>query len=172
MGREIRRVPANWEHPRTDRYGDNRYQPMHARDYDKEAREWIADCLAWSKGEHKSQQDPEIAAHKYEFFWEWDNGPPDPEYYVPYKPDKLGEAAWWQLYETVSEGTPVSPPFATKQELIDHLATVGDFWSKKPWPRAAAEQMVNDAWAPTMAIVDGKIYKPETGMPLSGKSHG
>jgi hypothetical protein len=33
------------------------------------------------------------------------------------------EATWFQAWETVTEGTPVTPPFATTDELVDYLAT-------------------------------------------------
>jgi hypothetical protein len=63
---------------------------------------------------------------------------PNPDHYMPtFDGDDLG----WCLYETVSEGTPVTPVFATAAELIDHLATVGQDWlntrqptGKPPWP--------------------------------------
>jgi hypothetical protein len=47
----------------------------------------------------------------------------------------------WQLWETVSEGSPVTPVFATAEELIDHLATVGQR-SSGPMRRSAAEVLV------------------------------
>lgn len=47
----------------------------------------------------------------------------------------------WQLWETVSEGSPVSPVFATAEELIGHLTTVG-YWSRGPMRREAAEALI------------------------------
>lgn len=46
----------------------------------------------------------------------------------------------WQLWEDVSEGSPVTPVFATSEELVDHLVNVG-FW-QKPMRREAAEALV------------------------------
>ena len=44
MGREIRRVPENWDHPETEnRYGDLRLQPMYDEQYEDAAREWLDD---------------------------------------------------------------------------------------------------------------------------------
>jgi hypothetical protein len=40
MGREIRRVPANWEHPKDER--DGGYIPMYDDDFDAA----LAKCLA------------------------------------------------------------------------------------------------------------------------------
>ena len=53
---------------------------------------------------------------------------------------------------------PVTPPFATIDELVDYLATRGDFWDQErgdgPWDRKSAE-VVKAGWAPTL-IVTGK----------------
>jgi len=67
---------------------------------------------------------------------------------------------WFQAYETVSEGTPVTPPFATQEELIDYLATRGDFWDQHrgegPWPRENARKFVlGSGWAPSMIVTTG-----------------
>ena len=56
------------------------------------------------------------------------------------------EATWFQAWETVTEGTPVTPPFATTDELVDYLVTRGDFWDQErgdgPWDRKSAEEFV------------------------------
>lgn len=154
MGREIRRVPPNWEHPKDENFNDGRYQPMHETSFEKRKNEWIAEFLAWENKTHSSY-DPEYT------YWEWSGNPPDRTYYVPYKPE---EATWFQVYETVSEGTPVSPPFETEEELIKYLATYGDFWDQKrgagPWNIESAAQFVKgDGWRPTGVITGGKFYK-------------
>lgn len=67
----------------------------------------------------------------------------------------------WQLWEMVSEGSPITPVFATADELIDHLVNVGA-WDKK-WSRAAAEDFVRGSgWAPTGMVVNGTFHTPET----------
>src|SRR5688572_6287543 len=127
MGREIRRVPANWEHPKKEfpnymkRCIEERYKPMYDRPFAPAMREWYAAWEKWERGD-----DPDRAGEYKDLqYWEWSSGPPDPEYYRPdWKPEEM---TWYQVYETVSEGTPVTPPFATKEELIEYLATHGDF---------------------------------------------
>jgi len=37
----------------------------------------------------------------------------------------------WQVWETVSEGSPVTPVFPTAEALADHLALYGDHWDQK-----------------------------------------
>lgn len=57
----------------------------------------------------------------------------------------------WQVWESISEGSPVTPVFATAQELIQHMTTVG-IWDHV-WNRADAEKFVNElGWAPSVII--------------------
>lgn len=153
MGREIRRVPPFWAHPRytyeNDRYGNRagEYHPMHDQAYREAAKEWKERFLAWEASDDK---------HKEEYeFWEWDGMPPKPDWYLP---EFKEEPTWFQVYETVSEGTPVSPPFATGEELVDYLVAAGDFWCQNrpdepPPSREAAEAFVlRGGWVPSMSI--------------------
>jgi hypothetical protein len=176
MGREIRKVPANWEHPvKADTYGRERLQPMYDETFADAAAKWKENFLKWESGERPSYCTDE---HKNLEYWEWENSPPDRDYYRPWSDD---EATWFQVWETVSEGTPVSPPFATEEELIEYLAENGDFWDQKRrkepdwvriwggvpgvsgWGRQQAERFVKAAWAPSMiafsdgAVVEGKL---------------
>ena len=119
MGREIRLVPPNWEHPSDDRGNPIR---IHDTTFEEAAAEWKAGFVAWEAGthwdfEHANRNEPCE-------FWEWDGDPPSREHY---RPAFTEEPTWYQMYETVSEGTPVTPPFATKEELIDYLCTYGDY---------------------------------------------
>lgn len=84
---------------------------------------------------------------------------PDPADYMP----DFGDAALgYCLYETVSEGTPTTPVFATPEELIEHLATVGQDYEQKPMRRAAAEALVSAGYSlASMAVVDGVLYKSD-----------
>ena len=155
MGREIRRVPADWEHPaytadnapRQDCVGDE--IPLYDNDYESVSEEWLADLSLWTCGEHPSQPS------KYaRYFWEYD-APPGEDSYRKRK-WTVEEATHFQVYETVSEGTPITPAFATKAELIDHLVLHGDEWDQSRgsggWLREHAEQFVESGWAPSMMI--------------------
>jgi hypothetical protein len=65
----------------------------------------------------------------------------------------------WQVWETVSEGAPITPVFATDEELIDWLVTEGTHtedstWQKRvqwdePFRRSAAEEFVRHGSAPS-----------------------
>ncbi len=116
MSREVRRVPPDWQHPKKE---DGRYQPMYDESFATEAQAWVDRCIAWHNG-----TDPDCAEHKadHPFFWMWDGDPPDPEYY---RPEWTKEPTHYQMYETTSEGTPISPVFATSEELARWLADTG-----------------------------------------------
>lgn len=154
MGREIRMVPPNWEHPKTTRYGKaDSYQPMHDETFAEAAAAWIEGFTKWQAGERPDYFTPSKYPADYQF-WEWESTPPDREYYRPYTD---AEATWVQLYETVSEGTPLSPPFATSQELVEYLVKNGDFWGDQ-WSRAGAEAFMRSGWAPSMLVDANGVY--------------
>ena len=149
MGQEIRRVPPNWEHPEEEYYDYDgclrtRYQPL----YDKEVQpyfdEWLAGYQEWVQGglQKAIEENPELgydADQPYSSYCDWNGHPPNPRYY---RPKWAEEPTWYQVYENVSEGTPITPPFATQDELIDYLCTHGNFWSRREWSREAAERFV------------------------------
>jgi hypothetical protein len=63
------------------------------------------------------------------------------------------EGEGWQVWQTVGEGSPITPVLPTAEALVDHLATVGTLWDQKrgdgPWRRPAAESFVGSGWAPS-----------------------
>lgn len=167
MGREIRMVPPNWDHPKViRRNGREGYQPMRKGSFVECANEWKESFAKWEAGDYPDYCSEENKVLEY---WEWAGNPPDREYFQPWKKE---EATWYQVWETVSEGTPVTPPFATKEELIDYLVDNGDYWDQsrreerkqgqtigmncEPWNHKNAEAFVNGpGWAPSM-ILDAK----------------
>lgn len=166
MGRELRMVPPNWEHPKyTEDDAPNykrvgQYKPMFDEQYTPALNEWLENHYKWERGEHEDQKNPETKL-KYRHYAQWSGNPPDVEFYRPYEDS---EATWFQAYQTVSEGTPVSPPFATKEELVNYLVDNGDFWDQergrgRKYSREAAEYLVNGGYAPSFAIINGKGYE-------------
>lgn len=189
MGREIRLVPPNWEHPKEKHYNfikrisEERYMPKYDENYDEAVKEWNEGIVLWNTGKHPDQINhrEEIEAGKV---WEgnlecfndpdyyspekgynyWDNvgNPPTEEMYLPYTED---ECSWFQVYETVSEGTPVTPPFPTKEELVNYLVENGDFWDQRRgdggWNKESAERFVKNEWAPSMIVSNGEIKTPK-----------
>jgi hypothetical protein len=144
MGREIRRVPPKWEHPKDEQKSELPYIPMFDRDFETTARKWIEDCIAWDNGTHKDIiADPDRKT-RIPYYWQWEN-PPDED---TCRPKFTEPATWYQVYETVSEGTPITPPFATKEELVEYLVNYGDFWQQHSWENRFKESWYRDARVP------------------------
>jgi len=101
MGREVRRVPADWKHPKDS----GNYRPL----YD-EYRETLAE---FSQRVDEEGLDAAIAYH----------GRIKSEDYMPDWPDK--EQTHFQMYETCTEGTPISPVMESPEALARWLADNG-----------------------------------------------
>lgn len=132
MSREARRVPVDWEHPK-DRRGH--FLPMHETmpDYtEAEIEEGLRD--GWL-----------------------DACPP---YYglnvMPDWPDE--QRTHLQMYETTTEGTPISPVMETPEKLARWLA---DNYATSFANRTASyEEWLNvckGAWAPSAVVRDGVL---------------
>ena len=131
MGREVRRVPADWQHP-VDATGAlipmRQYFPYNA----DEILEGIIE--GWLKNE-------------------------PPHYGMDVMPDwPEAERTHWQMYEDTTEGTPISPalesPEALAQWLVEHQASAfGDL-------TATYEQWlgtIQRGYAPSMVMRDGVV---------------
>lgn len=151
MGREIRRVPPNWLHPTQeckhspwaggcDRAKANNgqcYIPLYDNDYQSAAREWIEAFDLWRAGTHPDQ------AEYCQYYWEYAGVPDESSYRArAWTPE---EATAYQMYETVSEGTPVSPVFETLDALIAWLVSQGH-------SEHAARKFAETGWAPSMVM--------------------
>lgn len=141
MSREIRPVALDWEHPIDPGppYGDGspRYRPLYSREYLRfHLRDESEHPEDWPGGIDRAEYMPEM---------------------------REGTPYGWQMYQTVSEGSPVSPVFGTKEELAAWLSSpaAGD---ERVSPAAAAA-FVADGWAPSFQ------FTPETGL-VSGVEFG
>lgn len=103
MGREVRRVPADWEHPT---YGNGRYVPLY-EDYE----------TAYKNFMEKVEKDGLQEA------LEWFGSAPNKNDYMPTWNEEV--KTHYMMYETTSEGTPISPAFETPEELAQWLADTG-----------------------------------------------
>jgi hypothetical protein len=72
--------------------------------------------------------------------------------YENWKPEEPPAGPGWQLWETVTEGSPISPVFVHRESLVEHLVMNG--YSKK-----AAETFTKQGWAPSGMIVDDVMYE-------------
>jgi len=105
MGREVRRVPADWKHPEYEAWeGHTGLKPLYdGATYQSAHDEFI----------EKLQAEGLQAAVDYF------GGAPDKNDYMPDWPDE--ECTHYMMYENTSEGTPISPAFATPEELARWL---------------------------------------------------
>ncbi|EAS1759888.1 hypothetical protein BH012_20510 [Salmonella enterica] len=132
LSREVRRVPVNWVHPK----GENgKFIPLLDR-YNRDIARWDEGYVQWQAGYFRLYNHPNDNtavgwATKTEMlvglsYTEWAGPRPQPENYIPDWPDK--ERTHFQMYETVSEGTPVSPvldaPEALARWLTDNRASL------------------------------------------------
>ena len=157
MSREIRRVPKNWKHPKNS-YGN--YEPLcddyigSLKYYKEEVDRFIEQMTEVIESGDVKIYDTlfETPKEAYDYLTEDEITPPNIYNYMP-------EGKWYQLFEGVSEGTPLSPPFATKDELINWLTNNNDFWGNK-WNKESAEDIVNSEYAPSGIVSGGEIYQP------------
>lgn len=135
MSREVRPVPLDWEHPLaggTYSDGSPRYVGLHSREDLRFRLEWNA--------EHPDDEDAKE--------------PIDLSEYMPEIPE--GTPFGWQLYETVSEGSPLSPVFATKDELAAWMSSPAA--GRHRVSPAVAARFVAEGWAPSF------VSTPQTGL--------
>jgi len=142
MGREVRMVPEDWEHPKNEYTG--KYEPLHCG-YQEDLKRFKE----------------RIESHGLEDALDYWGGGPIKRHYMlaDYHPE---ERTHLMMYEDTSEGTPISPAFETPEELAKWLADNGasSFGSMT----ATYEQWLEtckSGWAPSA------IYTPETGL-ISG----
>jgi hypothetical protein len=127
MGREVRRVPATWDHPRNAK-GD--YIPLHdgftkcLESYKEDALQWaLGNQRDWFTAGDERKYKPRGADSDGMPFEEWDGPMPVADDYMPDWPD--AERTHLQMYEDTTEGTPISPVMPTPEALARWLADHG-----------------------------------------------
>jgi len=121
MGREVRMVSKDWQHPKRD---DGSYVPLLGGSYSADEKEFLK--IANEKGLQE--------AVDY-------MGCPEKERYMPDWTEN--EATYYMMYENTSEGTPISPAFETPEELARWLtdnnasAFAGQTATYESWLRVA-----------------------------------
>ncbi len=140
MGREVRRVPADWVHPQQVD-GRAGYQPLYDECFEEAARKWKEAFVAWENGHNAYLNRPRTPEDAGEY-WEYNGDPPNRDYCRPNWPDAT--QTHLQMYETTSEGTPISPVMETPEELARWLsdngasAFAGQTASYEAWLRVAS----------------------------------
>jgi hypothetical protein len=170
MGREVRRVPENWEHPKEQMDGFDgpflAYKALFPGErYQAAVDEWDAGRVEWEEGPRPDfTLKPKYAEMSYE---EWAGQRPNIDNYMPNWPDE--ERTHLMMYENTSEGTPISPAFKTPEELARWLAdnNASAFGNStatyEGWLRVACR-----GWAPSMIIVGGVMVSGVDGLTNDG----
>jgi hypothetical protein len=143
MGREVRMVPADWKHPCHDY--TNRYIPLDDKPYQEARDQWIEGLKAWDPAENDGKE-----------YWEYEGPPPLKEEHMPDWPRE--ERTHYQMYETCSEGTPISPPMETPEKLARWLADNGaSAFGSQTATYEAWLSVCKSGWAPSAACVGGRL---------------
>ena len=160
MGREVRMVPENWEHPRKE---NGRYEPLMGYSFKDQLAEWEEGKKKWKEGLKKLwfpkdglKWEPKDEDEKKMSWEEWTGDKPIESDYMPEWEES--EKTHLQMYETCSEGTPISPVMKTPEELAKWLA--GNGASAFGTMTATYEQWLNTikaGFAPSAVMVDGVL---------------
>lgn len=126
----------------------------------------------WRHGNHEAQlrdiqrDEPKLSGITWE---EYEGNAPTPG--ESFRPEFTEEPTWYQVYENVSEGCPITPPFETKEEMVEYLIEVGDSWDG-PVSRNVAEKFAESGHAPSgVFTTSGGFYRGiESSVLKSGKS--
>ena len=123
MGREVRKVPADWVHPQDDNGEDI---PLYEGNAQKELARWMECREKWLEGLRENYGDgpkwvPIDGTEGYRYT-DYAGPPPNPDDYMP---DFGDSATHLQMYETCTEGTPISPVMETPEELARWLEDNG-----------------------------------------------
>ena len=156
MGREVRRVSPDWEHPTNER---GHFVPLFdGCTFAEHADAWLKGKEQWESGAHEHFDD----LHTWE---EWDGDAPDERDYSPACTHE--QATAYRVYENVTEGTPVSPVLKTREDLVTWLVDVGDRMGiggvAAPMLPEQAERFIDTGFSFSM-VVDAKgvragVYK-------------
>jgi len=158
MGREVRRVPGDWQHPKDER---GRFVPLFGSGFATADAEWNEGYAKWQEGLRRSygdgpawiQIEPKYRAMRYT---EWAGRRPSPDDYMPDWPEE--QRTHLMMYEDTSEGTPISPAFETPEELARWLADNGA--SSFGGMTASYESwlaVARGGWAPSMVLDGGRL---------------
>lgn len=144
MGREIRKVPKDWKHPKNDK---GRYKPMFEEVYIDVLNEWWQNHLLWEQRKHPDQEDYPEQIKNCQHYAEWHGNPPDVDRYNLRK-WTAAEVTCFQVYETITEGTPVSPVFEHMKDLEHWLV------EEQGYSRQAAIEFCKTGFAVTFTAVE------------------
>lgn len=126
LSREVRRVPVEWKHPKEE---SGKFVPL-LDGYNQDVTRWDEGNIQWKSGyvrlyDYHNDNTATGWAAKTEMlaglsYTEWAGPRPQPENYLPDWPNEV--RTHFQMYETVTEGTPISPVLDCPETLARWLA--------------------------------------------------
>ena len=154
MGREVRRVPKHWQHSRR---ANGQFRPLFDEAFDVASNRWKTGLAAWERRD-AAYFEFEDAGRFEEFgeYWEYVGEPPARRWYRPNWSD--AERTHFQMYENVSEGTPISSVMESPEALARWLADnganagAGTTATYEQWLAACRGRP-----APTLSVCDDEI---------------
>jgi len=119
--------------------------PLHDQSFEEACEEWESYLLQWIGGIYPDQ--PDDMDRTAPAFEEW-HGPKPAQRgtYSTFRPHFEEPPTCWQLYETISEGTPISPVFYDVNDLYRWMITDGGRDDK--WGQEEALELVRGALSP------------------------
>jgi len=141
MGREVRHVPENWQHPKKP---NGNYKPLFEGPFSERLAKWQKEKAEWQMRD------------ECETYEEWAGNAPQQSEYMPEWPES--ECTHIQMYEDTTEGNPISPVMKTPEELARWLAdnnasAFGDMTATyDEWL-----SMINGGYSVSGIIVNGEL---------------
>jgi hypothetical protein len=149
MSKEIRRVPKNWEHPKNE---DGKYIPLYNESFQTAFADWYDGLQRWLNGQSEDYDD-RFYTRDARGYTEYAGQSPDPEHYrIEDWTDE--EAKCYQIYQTVSEGSPVSPVFENLEAMELWLIEQG-------YGKQAAQNFCKQGWAMSASFDISKGWKED-----------
>lgn len=121
MGREVRRVPLNWQHPQNE---SGKFIPLLPGCYDAKKARYEQGAAWWHAGFYWDYRTNGFAFKDADMtgtYEDWAGPSPECADYMPHWTAQ--EAIGWQMYEDTTEGTPLSPVMETPEALAHWLVT-------------------------------------------------
>lgn len=155
MSREVRKVHRTWVHPMDE---TGREIPLEEGPFSKALSDWKESKRQWDLGFV-------MDCLKGDWVWkpkdadglsfdDWVGEKPAPHQYMPeWEPEDLTHI---QMYETCTEGTPISPVMETPEELARWLADNGaSSFGSSTASYEAWLSTIKRGWAPAGVLISG-----------------
>jgi hypothetical protein len=148
LSRELRRVPLDYKHP----IENGRPTPLFLEFYEDALEQWVAQWREWQAGTHPDLQEGGLHGpdKPKPLYAAWDGDPPSCERYLQERwPEDVEMGV--QMWETVSEGTPISAVYpdttegrrAMAEELVETSGnTILAHFTAGDWLEVMGQQVV------------------------------